>query len=431
MKILILSTTLTRMRAGTAHATVDIANGFARLTDADVTVAAYELEDDWLDANVHVIRYPQMPSRKFFWRLNDVLAVDQACRSLRGCDFSEFDLCYVRNTAEAVAFHRMYPRIPLITHTGAIIAGKELMNESRRQKNRLWTAMNAAGRHHWEQQSYRQRNWQHIVSTRLVASQRQEAFGLPADFFYICPLPVDAHTFDERNTTRDVRRELDIPADAPVILSVGRLTKWKNLDLTLRAVARLKSRPAPYCVIVGGGREQQPLENLAQELGIQDRVRFVGQQPETVPYYAAADLFVLLSAIESFGLVYAEAMHMGLPCIGLAHNPPAAMTAAEDVIPEGAGCCVSNEDELLGQIEKYLGDEDFRRTQGAKAKEYARSEYSVSNYLTFLAKVADEAFDLQIPFKNQDSQNVPAGNMANQPADKTAEATGNTTSTRR
>lgn len=400
LKILVLSTTLTRQRAGTAHATVDIANGLARSTDAHVTVAAYELEDGWLDPTVDVIRYHQAPVRRFLWRFGDVLAVDQTCRGLSSCDFADFDLCYVRNTAEALAFRRKYPEIPLITHTGAIIAGQELVHESRRM-SRFLVAANAAGRHYWEKQSYRGRRWQHIVSTRLVASQRQQAFNLPADFFHVCPLPVDGETFDPAIPTRDVRQELGIPANARVILSVGRLTKWKNIDLTLRALAKLADSHQAYCLIVGDGRERESLEALAAELGIQDRVHLVGHQADMMPYYAAADLFVLLSAIESFGLVYAEAMHMGLPCIGLKHNPPTAMTAAEDVIPEGTGCCVVDEAELFQAIEKYFKDDALRTSHGERAQSHARQEYSVNRYLSFLAKVADEAFDLQIPFRQE------------------------------
>ena len=406
MRILVLSTTLTRQRAGTAHATVDIANGLARLTRAKVTVAAYELDEDWLDAAVDVIKYEQAPSRKFLWRLEDVLAVDRCCRSLATADLSGFDLCYVRNTAEALAFHRIHPDVPLLTHTGAIIAGKELAAEGH-MRSRFLLAANAAGRDHWEKQSYRQINWRHIVSTRLVARQRESEFKLPRDFFHVCPLPVDEATFNPSSVSHDVRQEFQIPPEQPVILTVSRLTRWKNIDAVLRAISQLPAEVSPYYLIVGQGRERETLEQLATELGIENRVRFLGHQPNTAPYYAAADVFVLPSSIESFGLVYAEAMHMGLPCIGLAHNPPKSISAASDVIPDGGGCCVKDANELRAAIEEYVTNPQLCKTHGAAAQAHAREEYSVANYISFLAKIVDDEFGLQIPLKSSSPADAP------------------------
>lgn len=400
MRILILSTTLRRDRAGTAHATVDIANGLAKLSTVDVAVAAYELEEDWLAPEVQIIRYEQAPSRRFFWRFHDMLAIDQVVRSLRGHDLGNFDLCYVRNTAEALGFHRLFPHVPMITHTGAIIAGKELIHESR-QRSRFLIRANAAGRHYWERKSYQQANWRHIVSTQLVASQRCEAFGLPADFFEICPLPVDAHAFHPAAVTRNVRAELEIPASALVLLSVCRLTQWKNLDMTFRALARLETDRPVYHVIVGGGRDRERLEGVVRALNLQDSVIFVGQQPDTASYYAAADVFVLLSAIESFGLVYAEAMHMGLPAIGLAHNPPHALTAAQDVIPGNAGYCVGTEDELLQRLGLLLQDDAARQAMGAAGRAHALANYSLPAYLRRLQRIARESFRLEIPLDEE------------------------------
>jgi phosphatidylinositol alpha-1,6-mannosyltransferase len=106
-----------------------------------------------------------------------------------------------------------------------------------------------------------------------------------------------------------------------VVLFLSRLVKRKGADTLLRAIASAKRL---YAVIGGDGPERAALERLARELGIADRVRFVGMVPEErLPeYYAAADAFCMPCSTryggldtEGFGVVYLEAQASGIPCI--------------------------------------------------------------------------------------------------------------------
>ena len=99
------------------------------------------------------------------------------------------------------------------------------------------------------------------------------------------------------------------------ILTVGRLSQEKNHALLIRAFAILnRSRPARLTILGTGGLESS-LKDLARSEGVADRVTFAGFAIDPFPYYADADLFVLSSDFEGFGLVLVEAMSSGVPVV--------------------------------------------------------------------------------------------------------------------
>lgn len=115
---------------------------------------------------------------------------------------------------------------------------------------------------------------------------------------------------------RRSRQELGIPEDEMVLISIGRLIKRKSLDDVLLALSRLDTGRFRLLVI-GDGPEEARLRDLAQTLGLSSQVDFLGAiwGEGKFQRLAAADMFVLPSAHEGFGLVFLEAMHCGLPVI--------------------------------------------------------------------------------------------------------------------
>ena len=99
------------------------------------------------------------------------------------------------------------------------------------------------------------------------------------------------------------------------ILHVGKLKAQKNQALLIRAFARLEGHDDARLMILGQGELEAELRALAGSLGVTDRVIFAGFQLDPAPYYASADLFVLSSDYEGFGLVLVEALANGLSVI--------------------------------------------------------------------------------------------------------------------
>jgi glycosyltransferase involved in cell wall biosynthesis len=140
--------------------------------------------------------------------------------------------------------------------------------------------------------------------------RRQEVWPEPA----ACPLFVNTERFAPDDSARaDVRRRLGA-RNRVVLLTVGQLIRAKGIDVVLRALAVLPEHVVLW--VVGGGEEARALEELAGELGIAGRVRFLGLQSEVEPYLQAADVFVCPSRwAEAAGLVNLEAQACGLPVV--------------------------------------------------------------------------------------------------------------------
>lgn len=116
----------------------------------------------------------------------------------------------------------------------------------------------------------------------------------------------------------DVRRQLGIPLDAPLVVTVGRLGPQKDIPTFLRAVARAADTvPDLRAVVAGEGRDRDALERLASDLGLMASVRvtFAGPVVNAANLMAAADVVVVSSLWESGPLVLFEAMLLGRPVV--------------------------------------------------------------------------------------------------------------------
>lgn len=115
------------------------------------------------------------------------------------------------------------------------------------------------------------------------------------------------------------RAALQLPNDAFVIGSVGRLDPVKNLGALLEALTLLRNRfPAARAVVVGEGSERQALIDRAQALGIGDVTHFTGHRSDVRALMAAFDVYVNCSTYEGVSLTILEAMATALPVVGTA-----------------------------------------------------------------------------------------------------------------
>jgi glycosyltransferase involved in cell wall biosynthesis len=114
------------------------------------------------------------------------------------------------------------------------------------------------------------------------------------------------------------------PPGARRLLAMGRLHPNKGFDIALRALAVL---PGAHLSIAGEGPERTALEGLARELGVADRVAFLGWRRDTGALLAAAEVFVCSSRHEPLGNIVLEAWSAGRPVVALAAQGPAELIA--------------------------------------------------------------------------------------------------------
>jgi teichuronic acid biosynthesis glycosyltransferase TuaC len=121
--------------------------------------------------------------------------------------------------------------------------------------------------------------------------------------------------------------------DGPTLLSVGHLEERKGHALVIEALAEL---PGWRLLIVGSGPDQAALQALARRLGVEDRVRLVGQVPhaELPRYYTAADMLVLASKLEGWANVLLESMACGTPVLAspISGNPEVVQERAAGLV---------------------------------------------------------------------------------------------------
>lgn len=159
------------------------------------------------------------------------------------------------------------------------------------------------------------------VSCTEEERQFLRLYGEPAGKIEIIAPGVE-HAFFAPGDRRGARNALGLPADCPVLLFVGRIQPLKGPDVAVRALAALH-RPDALLLIVGGasglegGDELRHVQQLITELGVESQVRFVEPQPHHIlsTYYRAADVVLVPSRSESFGLVALEASACGIPVV--------------------------------------------------------------------------------------------------------------------
>ena len=156
-----------------------------------------------------------------------------------------------------------------------------------------------------------------VTFTEEESASLSELFGLAPERAYAVPMGVDLRLF-RPHARLDARATLGIGRDERVLLSVGRIEPFKGADVLVQAVAFLRERVR---MLVVGGREDEPgvvwLRDAARANGVSNLLdwRAAVPQSDLPAYYAAADVCVVPSLHEMFGLVALEAMACGTPVV--------------------------------------------------------------------------------------------------------------------
>ncbi len=166
-----------------------------------------------------------------------------------------------------------------------------------------------------------------LASCSVEAEQIASLYGADPSRIRIVPLGVD-HAFFGPGHRPQARRALGLPLDGRLMLFVGRIQPLKCADAAVETLAELQHTTSePYRLVIVGGPSgphgddsMQQLVKLAADRGVIDRVHFIDPQPHELlsSYYRAADVCLVPSRSESFGLVALEAAACGTPVVAAA-----------------------------------------------------------------------------------------------------------------
>ncbi len=176
----------------------------------------------------------------------------------------------------------------------------------------------------------------------------------------------------------------------PTILVVGTLLAGKGQELVLKAVARLNDlHPDLRCQIIGEGADRTRFAALAQQLGIGDRVHFMGRRSraEVADAMRSCTVFVLPSRYEGLGCVYLEAMACGKPVIGC-HGQGIDEIIQDDV--NGGLIPVDGLNELVEKLQKLLADPALRARIGQATRETILSHLTLAHQAQHLLRIYEQ-----------------------------------------
>ncbi|MGA7122025.1 MAG: glycosyltransferase family 4 protein, partial [Polyangiaceae bacterium] len=189
-----------------------------------------------------------------------------------------------------------------------------------------------------------------------------------------------------------LRARHGIPHDAPLLVIVARLQRWKGIHVVVQAVPWLLTRrPNLHLVIVGGEHPLEPdyrasLEALASRSGISRNVHFTGHHNRPRAWMAAADVVVHASSNEPFGIVVIEALASGVPLVATADGGPS------EIITDGVnGLLVPFGDvpAIVESIERVLDDATFAHALAIAGRQRA-AEFTPRRFATAVADAVRE-----------------------------------------
>jgi glycosyltransferase involved in cell wall biosynthesis len=136
------------------------------------------------------------------------------------------------------------------------------------------------------------------------------------DKFHVLHNPVDTDHFSPKARTGDeAATRMPIEDGSPLVLAVGRFDRAKNFDFLIRAVHAMQADQPARLALLGEGPERGPLERLAHDLGIADRVHMPGFVADPAPWYRRAAVHAVASKCEGFGNTIVESLATGTPVV--------------------------------------------------------------------------------------------------------------------
>lgn len=231
-----------------------------------------------------------------------------------------------------------------------------------------------------------------LANCTTEADQLVEFYDVPRERIEIVPPGVD-HAFFSPGSQAGARWALDADVDRPLLLFVGRIQPLKGADVAVRALARVERDDARLWIIGGasgsaGDVEVDRVRNLVDELGLAERVEFLPPKPHHLlsTYYRAADVCLVPSRSESFGLVALEAQACGVPVVA------SAVGGLLTLVEHGrSGYLVESRepDEYAAWIDAILADPVLARRLSVSAAGRART-YTWSTSAARLRRLYDD-----------------------------------------
>ena len=214
-----------------------------------------------------------------------------------------------------------------------------------------------------------------IAISQFVKEQLVKA-GLAEDKIVVRYLGVDTERFAPDPSAREQwARDFNIHPDEIVLSTVSYLRPFKNPQVLVHTCKELaKRKVAARLFVAGDGEMLAALKELSEQLGVEDRIHWLGNVPDPKSLLQASDIFLLASVGEAFGLVLAEAMACGVPIVG---SRSGSLVEIVDDGRTGFLATPLDANSFTDAIERLGTDKEMCHTMGRHALEHVRKEFTV------------------------------------------------------
>lgn len=266
-----------------------------------------------------------------------------------------------------------------ITHTHGTVRGSDVITAHgcHRAALRALGGHGGLGTADWvrlqiERKNFIGRNYRRVIAvSRMTRRELIAEYGVPEGDIVVIPPGIAPRASIADGTYRKTARErFNIRSEQIAILFVGHEFRRKGLDVLISALSICDNQR--LVLLVCGDDMHLKYQALARDLGIGNRVHFLGYQQDVNMCYEAADIFALPTKHDAFGLVVLEAMAHGLPVI-----VSRMAGAVEEAITDGTDGMVLENPASAGELAELLnaliGNEPLRRSMGDAARVRART----------------------------------------------------------
>ncbi|MCB6568172.1 glycosyltransferase family 4 protein [Eubacterium limosum] len=228
-----------------------------------------------------------------------------------------------------------------------------------------------------------------LITTNHEDYQAAQKFKMKENgkVYFVPGVGIEVEKF--KNLTLDkrkLRKNLGISEETIILLSVGEVIKRKNHETVIKAMEKLKRTDIVY-LICGQGELEEKLKNLTDELGLQNKVKFLGYQ-EATPYYHMANIFLHPSYREGLSRALMEAMAVGLPIIC------SKIRGNVDLVDNKGGRLIEVEeiDEYAKAILELSNNPKLRNNMSTYNLEKI-NQFDISNIDLMMEKIYKKSFD--------------------------------------
>lgn len=235
---------------------------------------------------------------------------------------------------------------------------------------------------------YSLKKYHKMIAVSEATKQLMLDSGIDEKKIVVVHNAIDVDTWKRENITSTIREELPISSPSKIVGVIGRLRWEKDLTTTLKVAEKvIQERPDTYFFLIGDGPDREELEQQVQQMGLSEKILFLGFREDVMNIYAALDVFASTSLTEGTPNTVLEALAMKVPIV---HTDVGGVHEMIQDGYDGILCQVGDIDEISQAILSILNNEEKARSLREQGRQTVCTKFSFANRLKTVEAIYEE-----------------------------------------